>query len=74
MADSGQNDLKICATILPENYHLDLDRAQTETDDEEDIEHEFKKRSTYKEGGSIGKYNLTLIIQGAQCFYFTSQM
>ena len=61
MADGGQNFLKICATILPENYHPDLDRAQTESDDEEDIEHEVKKRSTYKEGGSIGKYKLTSV-------------
>ena len=35
MADGGQGFLKICMTVLPENYNPDLDREATEDDDNE---------------------------------------
>ena len=66
MADGGQGFLKICLTVLPDNYNPDLDRATTEkdldllTDDMANI-YSPKKRSTYKESGGIGKYKLTSV-------------
>jgi hypothetical protein len=66
MADGGQGFLKICVTVLPENYNPDLDRASTEEDDELIAEfdadlHQSGKRSTYKEGGGIGTFKLTSV-------------
>lgn len=66
MADGGQGFLKICLTVLPENYNPDLDRASTEEEMEELSDgilnlSPLKKRSTYKEGGGIGNYKLTSV-------------
>ena len=66
MADGGQGFLKICVTVLPENYNPDLDRASTEEDDELVAELDGNqgssgKRSTYKEGGGIGTFKLTSV-------------
>ena len=56
MADGGQNFLKICLSILPEDY--DSDNADTEDDlSTEDL----KKRATYEDGGGIGVYKLTSV-------------
>ena len=60
MADGGQGFLKICMTVLPENYNPDLDREATEDDDNETMT-EPGKRATYKEGGGIGKCKLTSV-------------
>ena len=48
MADGGQGFLKICMTVLPENYYSELNRASNEEDDEiiADLD---GKNSTYKE-------------------------
>ena len=60
MADGGQGFLKICATILPENYSPDLDRGLT--DEELNLEEDFadlnspvKKRALYENGGTVGQ-------------------
>ena len=65
MADGGQGFLKICASIYPENFSPELDRALTE--DELEMKEEFsalnspaKKRSLYENGGMAcqkGKLN-----------------
>ena len=68
MADGGQGFLKICITVLPENYNPDLDRAATEEDEllaeGEDNLPNPGKRSTYKEGGGIGTCKLTSVKKG----------
>ena len=60
MADGGQGFLKICMTVLPENYNPELNRASNEEDDDliADLD---GKRSTYKEGGGIGAFKLTSV-------------
>ena len=54
MADGGQGFLKICLTILPE----DFDNDATDSDDSKG---EPSKRSTYEEGDGIGTYKLTSV-------------
>ena len=56
MADSGQGSFKISLTILPEGYDLDLDHAPTEEDIDQEEELKSKRaRTTYAQGGSVGK-------------------
>ena len=59
MADGGQGSLKICLTILPENYDPKLDRAPRDEDMEDLDAPPVKKRSTYASGGSVNSGKLT---------------
>ena len=68
MADGGKGFLRICITVLPENYDPDLDCApNSETDIEKltdimtELSSPVKKRSLYKDGGGIGQYKLTSV-------------
>ncbi|CAH0560389.1 unnamed protein product [Brassicogethes aeneus] len=61
MAEGGQGFFKICITILPENYSLDLDKGLENTEliqeeGEGNDQVEIKsQRSLHVNGGSIGK-------------------
>ena len=65
MADGGQGFLKICLTVLPENYDPDLDCAPTDidmlSDNMSELSSPVKKRSLYRDGGGIGHYKLTSV-------------
>ena len=82
MADGGQGFLKICATILPENYQAHHDIGIC--DEEMDLSEEFaelnspvKKRSLYENGGTAGRKGkltgVTRIVMLAACMCAQSQ-
>ena len=62
MADGGQGFLKVCLTILPENYSSD-DESVAGCGDFSPVDGVISssKRSAYKDGGGIGSYKLTSV-------------
>ena len=63
MADGGQGFLKICVTVLPENYNPIVDRGCSEEENIDPIPEEVDriKRSTYKECKSSDNNKLTSV-------------
>lgn len=55
MADGGQGFFKISMTVLPKNYSPELDCSINDSESDDDSNFPKKKRSTYAEGGSVGK-------------------
>lgn len=58
MANHGQGFFKISMTVLPENYIPEIDPETVEDQpefDNEYVDHVKGKRTTYAEGGTVGK-------------------
>lgn len=53
MADGGQGFFKVCMSIIPDN-NLN-EEADVDTLDSEGLDESKKKRTTYAEGGTVGK-------------------